>query len=220
MRLPTADPSLNRREGLEDDNQYCDALRHRVARPPNPPREHAPGWLGRDGRHVLPDLHWHRDGRGGCVGESTAGTPPDSLAVALAFGLVLVALVGALGQVSGAHLNAAVTLGLAVTRKFPWRYVPSYLGFQLLGAILGAGATWAAFGSAVRNRAHLGATVPGQGVSEGRAFLVESLITFLLAFVIIAVSTDNRVSAAVAAPAIGFALIGAVLIGGGVTVAR
>lgn len=47
------------------------------------------------------------------LGKATAGTPPYSLAVALAFGLVLVALVGALGQVSGAHLNAAVTLGLA-----------------------------------------------------------------------------------------------------------
>jgi len=45
------------------------------------------------------------------------------LAIALAFGLVLTALVGALGQVSGAHLNGAVTLGLAVTGKFPWSYV-------------------------------------------------------------------------------------------------
>jgi len=151
------------------------------------------------------------------TGKSTAGTPPDSLAVALAFGLVLVALVGALGQVSGAHLNAAVTLGLAVTRKFPWRYVPSYLGFQLLGAVLGAGATWAAFGSVVRDKAHLGATVPAQGVSDGRAFLVEALITFLLVFVIVAVATDQRVPATVAGPAIGFALIAAVLIGGGVT---
>ena len=99
------------------------------------------------------------------LGKSTAGTPPDSLAVALAFGLVLVALVGALGQVSGAHLNGAVTLGLAVTRKFPWRYVPSYLGFQLLGAVLGAGATWPAFGSAARDKAHLGATVPATAAS-------------------------------------------------------
>jgi len=77
----------------------------------------------------------------GALGKSTAGTPPDSLAVALAFGLVLAALVGGLGQVSGAHLNAAVILGLAVTGKFPWRYVPVYLGFQLLGAVAGAGAT-------------------------------------------------------------------------------
>lgn len=65
----------------------------------------------------------------GAWGRSTAGTPPDSLALALAFGLVLAALVGALGQVSGAHLNAAGTLGLAVTGRFPWRYVPTYLGF-------------------------------------------------------------------------------------------
>lgn len=153
----------------------------------------------------------------GALGKSTAGNPPDSLAVALAFGLVLAALVGGLGQVSGAHLNGAVTLGLAVTRKFPWRYVPAYLGFQLLGAIGGAGATWAAFGSVVRDKAHLGATVPAAGVSNGRAFTVEFLITFVLVFVIMAVATDPRVPAALAAPSIGFALVAAVLIGGGIT---
>lgn len=81
----------------------------------------------------------------GALGKATAGSPPDSLAVALAFGLALAALVGALGQVSGAHLNGAVTLGLAVAGKFPWRYVPAYLIFQLAGAIAGAGATWATF---------------------------------------------------------------------------
>jgi len=130
---------------------------------------------------------------------------------------VLTALVGALGQVSGAHLNAAVTLGLAVTRKFPWRYVPAYLGFQLLGAILGAGATWATFGSVIRDKAHLGATLPAAGVGDLRVFIVEALITFLLVFVVIAVATDKRVPAALAAPSIGFALIAAVLIGGGIT---
>lgn len=151
------------------------------------------------------------------LGKSTAGSPPNSLAVALAFGLVLVALVGALGQVSRAHLNGAVTLGLAVTGKFPWRYVPAYLGFQLVGAIAGAGATWATFGTVVRTNAHLGATTPAAGVSQGRAFIVEALITFLLVFVIMAVATDPRVPAALAAPCIGFALVAAVLIGGGIT---
>ncbi len=153
----------------------------------------------------------------GALGKSTAGSPPDSLAVALAFGLVLAALVGALGQVSGAHLNGAVTLGLAVTGKFPWRYVPSYLAFQLAGAVLGAGATWATFGNRARDVAHLGATVPADGVSDGQAFVVEALITFLLVFVIMAVATDARVPAALAAPSIGFALVAAVLIGGGIT---
>lgn len=151
------------------------------------------------------------------LGKATAGSPPNSLAVALAFGLVLAALVGGLGQVSGAHLNGAVTLGLAVTGKFPWRYVPAYLAFQLVGAIAGAGATWATFGNAARDKAHLGATVPTAGVSDGRPLVVEALITFLLVFVVMAVATDARVPAALAAPSIGFALIAAVLIGGSIT---
>lgn len=151
------------------------------------------------------------------LGKPTGGAPPNSLAIALAFGLVLIALVGALGQVSGAHFNGAVTLGLAVTGKFPWSYVPAYLIFQLLGAIAGAGATWASFGNSAREVAKLGATVPAAGVGLGQVFVVEALITFLLVFVIIAVATDVRVPAAVAAPAIGFALVAAVLIGGGVS---
>ncbi len=153
----------------------------------------------------------------GALGKATAGSPPDSLAVALAFGLVLVALVGALGQVSGAHLNGAVTIGLAAAGKFPWRYVPTYLLSQLVGAIAGAGGTWLTFGSVARDQANLGATVPSTGVSDARAFIVEALTTFLLVFVVTAVATDTRVPAALAAPSIGFALVAAVLIGGGIT---
>lgn len=85
------------------------------------------------------------------LSRETACAPYDSLAVALAFGLVLIALVGALGQVSGAHLNPAVTIGLAAIRKFPWRYVPAYLVSQLIGSILGALATWVTLGSAARD---------------------------------------------------------------------
>ena len=148
------------------------------------------------------------------LGKETGGSPPDSLAIALAFGFVLAAMVGALGHISGAHFNPAVTIGLAVIRKFSWRAVPVYLGFQLTGAVLGALATWATFGGAARSQAKLGAPAPTEGISDGRAFLVEAFITFLLVFVVIAVTSDRRASGSTASVSIGFALVSAVLIGG------
>lgn len=148
------------------------------------------------------------------LGRQTGGSPPDSLAIALAFGFVLAALVGALGNISGAHLNPAVTLGLAVIGKFSWRAVPTYVLFQLLGAVLGALATWATFGGPARDQAKLGTPVPADGISDGRAFVVEAFITFLLVFVIVAVTSDRRASGATASVSIGFALVSAVLIGG------
>ncbi|MBA3416213.1 MAG: aquaporin, partial [Chloroflexia bacterium] len=85
--------------------------------------------------------------------QETAGPPYDSLAIALSFGLVLVAIVAALGQVSGAHVNPAVTLGLAAAGKFPWRYVPAYLVAQVAGAVLAALAVWGAYGQRARDLA-------------------------------------------------------------------
>lgn len=147
-----------------------------------------------------------------------AGPSYDSLAIALAFGLALTALVGALGHTSGAHLNPAVTIALASTRKFPWPYVPTYVGAQLIGAIVGAIATWITFGGPGREEAFLAATFPIEGVSAGRAFLVEALVTFVLVFVVMAVATDDRVpSAAIAPISVGFALAIGVLIAGPVT---
>ena len=63
-----------------------------------------------------------------------AGAAYGSLAVAAAGGLALAVAVAVLGPVSGAHLNPAVTLSLAVTRRFPWRNVPAYLASHLFGA--------------------------------------------------------------------------------------
>jgi MIP family channel proteins len=146
-----------------------------------------------------------------------AGAALNSLAVGLAFGLALAALVYALGHVSGAHVNPAVTIGLAAIGKFPWAYVPAYIIAQIIGAILAAGAVWATFGNRAREKAALGATFPTAGTSDWQAFLMEFLITFILVFVIIAVATDERAHAVGAAIAIGFALGVAVLIGGPVS---
>lgn len=65
-------------------------------------------------------------------------TMADLGVISFAFATVVVATVYALGHVSGNHINPAVTLGLAATGKFPWRQVPSYIGAQLVGAIIGS----------------------------------------------------------------------------------
>ena len=147
----------------------------------------------------------------------TAGAAYDSLAIALAFGLALAAVVAATGHISGGHVNPAVTLSLAATGKFPWRSVPYYLGAQLVGAVLGALGTWLAFGGPGRVEAKLAATYPAQGVGDLQAFLLEILITFILVFVVISVATDGRAPAAIAPIAVGFALAVGVFIAGPVT---
>jgi MIP family channel proteins len=149
---------------------------------------------------------------------STAGPLSyNSLAVALAFGLALTAVVGAIGHVSGAHVNPAVTLGLAATNKFPWQFVPIYVGAQLVGAVLGAIAVWITYGEAGRELAAVGATFPTEGVGDVQAFVVEVLVAFILVFVVISVATDDRAPAGVAPLAVGFALACGVLIAGPVT---
>ncbi|WP_207955799.1 MIP/aquaporin family protein [Rubrobacter marinus] len=151
------------------------------------------------------------------LNRATAGGPYDSLAVVLAFGLALAAVVAALGHVAGAHVNPAVTLGLAVTNNFPWRYVPAYIGAQLIGAILGAIGTWIAFGDRAREVASLAATYPVGDVGDFRAMIVEALVTFILVFVVVSVATDDRAPAAAAPLAVGFALAAGIFIAGPVT---
>jgi len=147
----------------------------------------------------------------------TAGGAYGSLAIALAFGLALAIVVASIGHVSGAHVNPAVTLGMAAVKKFPWNYVPIYIAAQLVGAVLAALATWLTFGGPGRSEANLAATYPAQGVGDLQAFVVEILITFILVFVVIAVATDDRAPAAIAPIAVGFALAVGVFIAGPVT---
>ena len=154
---------------------------------------------------------------GAILTRPTAGPAYDSLAIALAFGLALAAVVAAIGHVSGAHVNPAVTLGMAATGKFPWKYAPIYVGAQLVGAVLAALATWITFGGPARGEAKLAATYPAQGVGDLQALVVEVLITFILVFVVMAVATDDRAPAAIAPIAVGFALAVGVFIAGPVT---
>ena len=154
----------------------------------------------------------------GALERPVAGPPYDSLAVALAFGLTLVAVVAAIGHVSGGHVNPAVTIGQAVIGKFPWRQVPVWVAAQLVGAILAALAVWLCFGDAAREQARLGATALTEGVGIGRGLLIEALITFMLVFVVGLAASDPRVpSASMASIAVGFALTAGVFVGGPLT---
>jgi len=151
------------------------------------------------------------------LGKNTAGPAYDSLAIALSFGLALTAIVATLGPMSGAHVNPAVTVALAVAGVFPWRAVPAYIVAQVVGAVLAALAVWGAYGQRAYDAAHLGAPAPVHGATDLQVFLVEALIAFLLVFTVVATTTDARVPAGVAPVSIGFALAAGVLLGGPVS---
>jgi aquaporin NIP len=117
--------------------------------------------------------------------------------VAITFGLVIMAMIYAVGHISGAHFNAAVTFAFALTRHFPWGRAAGYWVAQFVGAVTAAALLRGSLG----NIAHVGATLPSG--SQGQSFLWELVITFFLVFVILAVATDTRAVGEAAAIAIG-----------------
>jgi len=117
--------------------------------------------------------------------------------VAITFGLVIMAMIYAVGHVSGAHLNPAVSLAFAVSRHFPWSRVAGYWAAQLAGAVLAAALVRLSLGS----DADVGATLPSG--SQGQSFVWELILTFFLMFVIMAVATDTHAIGEAAAIAVG-----------------
>ena len=151
------------------------------------------------------------------LSKATAGPAYDSLAVALSFGLILIPIAGSLGQISSAHVNPAVTLGLAVAGKFAWKNVIPYWFAQMIGAIGASFLVWAAYGRGAYAQAHLGLPSPANGASGMQVLLVEALIAFILVFTVVSTTTDKRVPPGIAAICIGFALSAGVLLGGPVS---
>jgi len=117
--------------------------------------------------------------------------------VAITFGLIIMTMISAAGHISGAHFNPAVTLAFATSRHFPWREVPRYWAAQLSGGVLASLLLRAMFGKV----ANLGATLP-RG-DDGQSFVLETVLTFFLMFVIVSVATDVRAAGQAAAIAIG-----------------
>jgi MIP family channel proteins len=117
--------------------------------------------------------------------------------VAITFGLVIMFGIYAVGHISGAHFNPAVTFAFALTRHFPWSRALAYWGAQIVGALVAALLLRASLG----NIAHVGATLPAG--SQGQSFLWELVMSSFLMFVILAVATDTRAVGEAAAIAIG-----------------
>jgi glycerol uptake facilitator protein len=151
------------------------------------------------------------------AGKATpAITGADLLGISFAFGLIITAVVYALGKVSGCHINPAVTFGLAVTKRFPWREVPAYWGAQVVGAVLGALAIWAVF-------AHTGIKL-GMGMASfnehstawGSAIFAEGIGTAILMFAILGI-VDSRSPGDLAGLVIGGVVVAIIMVVGPIT---
>jgi len=153
---------------------------------------------------------------GGCGSAVLAAAFPDVgiglLGVSLAFGLTVLTMVYAIGHISGCHLNPAVSVGLAVGRRFPWSDLPAYVIAQVLGAIVAAyvlyfiasgqeGFTLAANALAVNGYGELS---PGK-YSMVAGFVTEVVMTMMFLIIILG-ATDKRAPAVSAGIAIGLAL--------------
>lgn len=142
----------------------------------------------------------------------------DLVAIALAFGFAVLVAIYAVGHVSGAHINPAVTLALTAIGRFPARAVPAYLLAQFLGGILASLALLAVFGTDARAAPVLmGATAPGEGYGAGEVLLNEALITAVLLFVIVGTALDERAAAPAVGLGIGLTIAAGILATGAVS---
>ncbi len=138
-----------------------------------------------------------------------AGGDPSLAAAAWVSGLAVLAMIYALGHISAAHFNPAVTVAFASAGRFPWRFVLPYALCQFAGGIAAAAVAAALYG------AGHGKHVPSAPVFA--AVGTEVCLAFLLMLVIISVATDKRANGAVPGIAIGLTVVLDVLIGGPVT---
>jgi aquaporin Z len=137
----------------------------------------------------------------------------DFLGVAMAFGIAVTVMVYAVGAISGGHFNPAVTIGLAMARRFPWADVIAYIVTQVIAAILAAlvllGVASGQNGFSAKSSGFasngFGDHSPA-GYNLGACLLVEVVLTAIFLYVIIG-STDVRAPAGFAGVAIGFTLL-------------
>lgn len=123
--------------------------------------------------------------------------------VAAVWGLIVMAMIYAFGDISGAHFNPAVSIGFAIAKKFSWKEVPKYALAQFVGAVLASGLLCFLFPESQ----FLGETTPAEGFPPYKAAILEFILTFFLMVVIINVSTGSKEIGTMAAIAIGSVIL-------------
>jgi len=136
-------------------------------------------------------------GTGAIVINNVSGGAVTHVGIALTFGLVILAMIYAVGDISGAHFNPAVTTAFWVSGRFPARSVLPFIASQCLGALVASGILRLLFPA----HPNLGATLPAG--SEMQSFILELILTFLLMFVILNVSTGAKEKGITAGIAVG-----------------
>ncbi len=117
--------------------------------------------------------------------------------IAMVFGLVVAAMIYTLGDISGAHLNPAVTIGFWCAKRFPRKNVIPYILSQILGAVSASLLVYLLF----LNHETFGATLPSG--TQGQSFILELVLTFILMLTIINVSSEAKEKGIIAGLAIG-----------------
>ena len=136
-------------------------------------------------------------GTGAIVINQHSGGVIGHAGIAMVFGLIVLAMIYTFGDISGAHLNPAVTLGFAAAGRFPLKEVPIYITAQLAGAFAASFTLKFLFPENLT----LGATLPTGSVSQ--SFILEVILTTILMLVILSVSTGSKEKGITAGIAIG-----------------
>ncbi len=136
-------------------------------------------------------------GTGAMTINEVTGGDVTHVGIAITWGLIVMAMIYAFGEISGAHFNPAVTIAFAYAKKFAWKEVPKYIIAQCIGAIVASAILLFLFPKSE----FLGGTIPT--VDALRAFILELLLTYFLIVVIINVSTGSKEIGTMAGIAIG-----------------
>src|SRR5262249_22263605 len=136
-------------------------------------------------------------GAGAITIDGVSGGAVTHVGIALTFGLIVLAMIYAVGDVSGAHLNPAVTLGFFLARRLEGRSVIDYMASQCVGAVLASLVLRLLFPMHLT----LGITQPSGAAAQ--SFALEAILTFILMFVILSVSTGAKEKGILAGVAVG-----------------